>query len=137
MRHVDRAQEVDLQYRLPVGRLEFPEWKPELPGTGANRIDHVVARAQSARNFLGRELNRRIVADVDHQAERMRKLAGKIGDARGTVADRDTGVFGRKGPRDGRADSPGRTKDGHDTARETQLHRPDSELISRWCAGAR
>ena len=42
MRYVDRANQVDFQHVIPVGRLELPERESEFAGTDANREDDMI-----------------------------------------------------------------------------------------------
>ena len=73
MCHVHRADQVDFQHGLPVGRLELPERKAELARADADGEDDVVALTEAVRDFLGCLANRGVISHVSHQAQRLRE----------------------------------------------------------------
>ena len=69
MRHIDRADQVDLQDGLPVGRLELPERKAKLARSDADGEDDVVTPAESLLDFQGRLAHGRVVGHVGRQGQ--------------------------------------------------------------------
>ena len=122
MRHVHRADQVDFQYRLPVGRLELPERKAELARAGADGENDMVALTEALLDFLSRLANRGVLGHVSRKAERPREWADQIMDARIAINGRDMSTLGRKRFRDRRADSPRRPKDHHHVLGQTEIH---------------
>ena len=92
MCHVDRADQVDLEHTLPVGRLELPEREAELARAGADGEDDVVAPAEAVRDLLGRAADRgESVTSAtrpmsDHWREQWRRRRSRTLGSRSTAA---------------------------------------------------
>ena len=52
MCHIHRADQVNLQHRLPVDRIELPEREAELPRADADGEYNVVALTEAVLHFL-------------------------------------------------------------------------------------
>ncbi len=123
MRHVDRADQVDPDHPVPVGRIESPKRETVLPRACPDGEDHVVAPAEVGGDLIGRPADRRELGHVGDQAQaRRRELTGQFEDQRIAIDRRDPGGLGGEGPRDRRADAPRRPEDRHRALDEAQIH---------------
>ena len=104
MRHVDRADQVDLQHARPVAGLKFPKWKSEFAGADADREHDVVHRGQRGGGRL-------YLSERRHIASRQRATTGERRNARIAIKPVDRAALGHECLRDGSADPARGTED--------------------------